>query len=250
MAEPAKSNHEGDLEFAARVLAADSGAAAQLAARYHGKLVAVLCSRGASRTEAEDLVADLWSDCFVTSADQRPLLSKYQGRSSLESWLTTVAMHRLVDLKRRQSFRVDVPASANAAEDFLERTPQSGAPLREEPLFTMLEHAIHESFSRADAEDVLMLRLVHLYALTQREVGRMWGWHESKVSRTLDAARTAVGQSILAELKRTDPWLDLRWEDFVDLCERSADFFPWPSEDNSQTSPAHQSKMQSNAAAV
>ena len=245
-----KCNHEHDLAFVARVLASDSAAASELRHRYEGKLVAVLCSRGASRTEAEDLVADLWADCFATTADERPLLSKYQGRSTLESWLITVAMHRLVDLKRRQSFRVDVQASSNAVENYLERTPQPAVALREEPLFTLLQHAIRQAFSSADPEDVLMLQLVHLYALTQREVGRMWGWHESKVSRTLETARSKVAQRILLESKRRDPWLELRWEDFVELCERSPDFLPWSAEDNSQTSPPHQSKMQSEAAVI
>ena len=250
MAESTKCNHERDLAFAARVLTSDSGAASELRQRYEGKLVAVLCSRGASRTEAEDLVADLWSDCFATSADERPLLSKYQGRSTLESWLITVAMHRLVDLKRRQSFRVDVQASSNTAEHFLERTPQPAVALREEPLFMLLQHAIRQAFSSANPEDVLMLKLVHLYALTQREVGRMWGWHESKVSRTLETARSKVAQRILSESKRSDPWLELRWEDFVELCERSPDLLPWSAEDNSQTSLPRQSKMQSEAAVM
>ena len=245
---PLKCNHEHDLAFAARVLSSDSGAASELRARYESKLVAVLCSRGATLTEAEDLVADLWSDCFATNADARPLLSKYEGRSSLESWLITVAMHRLVDLKRRQSFRVNVPGSPSAAEDFLERTPQPSPTLREEPLLQLLKQAIGQAFSSVDPEDVLMLKLVHLYALTQREVGRMWGWHESKVSRTLDTARSQIAQRILLESKRTDPWLELRWEDFVELCERSPDVLPWSAQDNSQTSRARESKMQSETA--
>ena len=250
MAEPGKCNHEHDLAFAARVLASECGAASELRARYESKLVAVLCSRGATRTEAEDVVADLWSDCFASNADARPLLSKYQGRSTLEAWLITVAMHRLLDLKRRQSFRVDVHASPSSAEHFLERTPQPAAVVAEDPLLLLLQQAIQQAFSSADPESVLMLKLVHLYALTQREIARMWAWHESKVSRTLDTARSEVAQRILVELKRTDPWLELRWEDFVELCERSPDVLQWSAEDCAQTSPRHQSKMQSEAAVV
>ena len=43
----------------------DASAAAELRSRYHGKLVGVLRARGANQTEAEDLVADLWTDCFA-----------------------------------------------------------------------------------------------------------------------------------------------------------------------------------------
>jgi predicted DNA-binding protein (UPF0251 family) len=70
-----------------------------------------------------------------------------------------------------------------------------------------------------------MLKLVHLHDLSQREISRMWGWHESKVSRTLDGARQSVSKIILLELKKVDPWLELRWEDFVELCAGSSEIF-------------------------
>ena len=53
----ATSSHEQDLNFAQSVLNVNSTAAAELRSRYHGRIVAVLCARGASATEAEDLVA-------------------------------------------------------------------------------------------------------------------------------------------------------------------------------------------------
>ncbi len=107
MQECAATGHP-DLEFVRRIQSADEDAAAQLRSRYHGKIVAVLCARGASKTEAEDLVADLWADCFSRPNNRQPLLAKYQGRCALESWLMTVATHRLVDLKRRQTFRAEL----------------------------------------------------------------------------------------------------------------------------------------------
>ena len=53
----------------------------------------------------------------------------------------------------------------------------------------------------------------------------MWGWHESKVSRTLEVTRQSAARMILADLKKIDPWLELRWEDFVELCAGSTDVF-------------------------
>ena len=53
----------------------------------------------------------------------------------------------------------------------------------------------------------------------------MWGWHESKVSRTLDTTRQSVAKIIMLELKKVDPWLELRWEDFVELCAGSSEIF-------------------------
>jgi RNA polymerase sigma factor (sigma-70 family) len=223
MPQQVTSSHEQDLNFAQSVLNVNSAAAAELRSRYQGRIVAVLCARGASPTEAEDLVADLWSDCFAARPNRQTLLSKYQGRCALESWLLTVATHRLIDLKRRQSFRVDVATPDRSADDFFDRTPQPEAVQREESLLKLLRGAIQNAFSRRDSESVLLLKLVHVHQLTQREVARMWGWHESKVSRALEGARESIARDILLELKRVDPWLDLRWEDFLELCSGSAD---------------------------
>lgn len=221
----ATSRHEQDLAFVQRVLAVDAPAAAELRNRYHGKLVGVLRSRGANQTEAEDLVADLWTDCFAARENRQTLLTKYQGRCALESWLLTVATHRLVDLKRRQNFRVEVPSSPDSSEDFFDRRPQPEKATSEKHLLHLLRQAIQRAFATQDAEAVLMLKLVHLHQLTQREIARMWGWHESKVSRTLEVTRQNVARVILAELKKVDPWLELRWEDFVELCASSSDVF-------------------------
>ena len=220
------SRHENDLAFVQRVLAIDASAASELRSRYHGKLVGVLRARGANQTEAEDLVADLWTDCFAARENRPTLLNKYQGRCALESWLLTVATHRLVDLKRRQSFRVEVPAStAESPEDFFDRRPQPEKPTSEKHLLELLRQAIQRAFAKQEPEAVLMLKLVHLHQITQRELARMWGWHESKISRTLEVTRQNVARIILAELKKVDPWLELRWEDFVELCAGSADVF-------------------------
>jgi RNA polymerase sigma factor (sigma-70 family) len=221
----APSRHEEDLAFVQRVLSGEATAASELRSRYHGKLVGVLRSRGANQTEAEDLVADLWADCFAPRGNREPLLSKYQGRCALESWLLTVATNRLVDLKRRQSFRVDVPPSPDSPEDFFDRRPHPEKASSEKQLVVLLREAIKRAFAKQEPDAVLMLKLVHIHELTQREIARMWGWHESKVSRTLDVTRQGVSRIILSELKRIDPWLELRWEDFVELCAGSSDVF-------------------------
>ena len=221
----APSRHEQDLAFVQRVLSGEPAAAAELRSRYNGKLVGVLRARGANQTESEDLVADLWADCFAPKGDREPLLSKYQGRCALESWLLTVATNRLVDLKRRQSFRVDVPPSPDSPEDFFDRRPQPEKPTSERQLVVLRRDAIKRAFAKQEPDAVLMLKLVHLHELSQREIARMWGWHESKVSRTLDVTRQNVSRMILSELKRIDPWLELRWEDFVELCAGSSDVF-------------------------
>src|SRR3954468_21883489 len=155
----AAPRHEEDLAFVQRVLAVDAPAASELRSRYHGKLVGVLRARGANPTEAEDLAADLWTDCFAPRGNRQPLLTKYQGRCALESWLLTVATNRLVDLKRRQSFRVEVPASSSdSPEDFFDRRAQPEKPTSEKPLLFLLRAAIQRAFAKQDEDAILMLK--------------------------------------------------------------------------------------------
>src|SRR5205823_12425788 len=120
-----------------------------------------------------------------------------------------VAAHRLIDLKRHQAFRSELAPreSTTAPTDSFDLMP--GTPRRyvEAPLLDLLRDAIAKAFSSCDKEGLLMLRLVHIYRVTQREIGRMWGWHESKVSRALHCAREKIRRNILSEIKLTDPWL-------------------------------------------
>ena len=153
---------------------------------------------------------------------------KYQGRCSLESWLITVAMHRLIDLKRRQTFRKQVANADSDPDQFFESIPHLDEAKTEQPLLDLMLRATRNSFASNRSEGLLMLKLLHLHRISQREIARMWGWHESKVSRALETTRQQIAAAILDELKRTDPWLELRWEDFIELCERTPDLFAAP----------------------
>ena len=194
----------------------------RLRREHHTTLMNVLVARGASPSEAEDLLADLWGDCVSRDDDRPSLLEKFSGKCPVQNWLTTVATHRLVDLKRRQKHRGELPTVGRDSElesDGFQQLPAAAPNRSEDTLVDLLKNSLQAAFAKTPAEGLLMLRLVYLNGLTQREVGHMWGWHESKVSRLLTQAMTGIETSTLSEIKRRDPWLDLAWEDFVELCE-------------------------------
>jgi RNA polymerase sigma factor (sigma-70 family) len=211
------SDRSPDLIFIKQVLDGDESAARTLQACYSARLKASLCKRGASRTEAEDLLADLWADCFGSSGE--PLLLKYEGRCPLSSWLITVVTNRLIDFKRREAFRRELPCekSVKCQANDLQPSGYFLARQLDNTLVALLRQAILNAFAAVPQEMLLMLRLVHIYEITQREIGQMWNWHESKVSRTLESARTKMRTAILAELHQADPWLTLEWDDLVEL---------------------------------
>lgn len=212
---------DGELLRARKCQHGDTAALAELRHQCHEVIQRILLARGASRTESEDLLADLWADC-VAGNDERPsLLEKFSGQCTLQNWLATVVTRRWIDLKRKQARRGDLsdPKADSSGTDLLERLPSAPAEEREDALVNLLRDSLQAAFLSCPPESMFLLRLRYLHGVTQREIVRMLGWHESKVSRTLSQAMHDIETGVLREIKRRDPWLDLTWQDFLALCE-------------------------------
>lgn len=198
--------------------------------KYHSFLVSMLRSKGANASEAEDVLADLWGSCVEGMENGKSLLAKYRGRSSLRNWFASVAIHRLYDVRRKQRpWLMSSHCSEDGEMPFapLDRRLFDLEPVREGSLTSLLRESLQAGFSQCDPCVLLMLRLVYVHDLTQREVGRMWAWHEAKVSRALTMAMAEIAAVTLRHLKRMDPGIELTWQDFVDLCETEpVEFLP------------------------
>ena len=198
----------------------DPAALAGLRESHHASLFNILRARGATADEADELLADLWGDCVPKDNDQPALLDKFSGKCSVQAWLATVATRRWIDLKRKQTRHGETNLAARDGEsDPLENLPSTATTFHEDTLVELLRESLHTAFAACAPADLLMLRLVYLHGLTQRELMRMWGWSESKVSRQLAHAMERIERTTLENLKQQDSWLDLTWQDFVDLCE-------------------------------
>lgn len=172
--------------------------------------------------------SQLWGDCAVGDAEHPPRFEKFHGKCALFTWLRTVALNELIDLKRREARFRRIEARATITDDNVEScsalAPAPVAqPATEAPLVELMKGALLSAIAKCPVESFLMLQLVYLNGLTQREVAQMWGWHESKVSRTLDSAMELIQGETLQAVKATDPWIELGWNDFVELC-RCPDF--------------------------
>lgn len=218
--ERASEGEPSDAAVIAGCLAGDAAVVIQFRNEVSPYLAAVLCRRGASPSEAEDLVSDLMNDCLAGRNGKQPLLRRFQPRSSLRSWLTTVATNRLIDYKRRQRFVVDVQGEVERAQQSVTGGHDSidDASMDSE-LAALMRDALEKALADCPAEHRLMLSLVYIDGISQRKVAQMWGWHESKISRTLSQAMEGICTRTMENIRRQDPWLQLSWEDFVSMCE-------------------------------
>jgi RNA polymerase sigma factor (sigma-70 family) len=218
---PTPRELDGELLQVRRCQQGDAEALAAVRLQCHDVLLRILISRGASRTEAEDLLADLWSDCVAGDDDRPSLLEKFSGQCKLQGWLATVVTRRWIDLKRKQARLVDLGKTASdpAEIDPLDRFAAASAEESEDALVSLLRESLRAAFVLCPPESMVLLRLRYLHGVSQREIARMLGTNETKVSRMLSDAMQDIETNALREIKKRDPWLDLTWQDFLDLCE-------------------------------
>jgi len=185
--------------------------------RYDPLLYTFLLGKGANHTEAVDLLADFWADC-VQSEQRNSLLGKFSERSSVKSWLMTILARRFFDLRRKQRVRRGNSFDAEGGNGLV--FTDNSVEQVEELTLKLLRKCLQQAFYACPSEVMLMLQLVYVHEVTQRELARMWGWHESRISRRLKQGLQGIMRETLAALRQADPHLDFTWRDVVELCQR------------------------------
>lgn len=204
-----------------KCLAGEAEALTRFRENYLDPLRAILVRRGANPAAAEEIAANLWTDCVVGRAGQPALLEKYTGRSSLKNWVFRVGLNRFFDSQRRhpEVSYLQVAHSPAASEDQLADAPVLAPPPVESGLNALLHASLKTAFDLCPAEDLLKLRLFYLHNVTQRELAQIWNCHEATIARDVDRALHQIADWTLREIGLRDPKLKLTWEDFLILCE-------------------------------
>jgi RNA polymerase sigma-70 factor (ECF subfamily) len=222
--------HAEDLELVDKAVGGDEDAVRALQEEYQPMLERVLMSRGVERTPARDLVADVVAECFGAGkkGQTRPLLEKFEGRSSLSTWMIRITWNRWLDLKRRDKFRGDLPSyddDEDRGGDRFDRLEGDdlGEDLLDEDLSELMGRAIREAFESLEPEVLLMLKLSYLHGISQTVIAQMWQCDQTRVSRSLTSARQHIASETMRLIREADPKLELEWEDFHKLCAAGLD---------------------------
>lgn len=221
-----------DAAFVRRALAGDEAAVNRFHSEYRPALERVLMARGVERGEAEDLVADIVGECFG-AGKQGPLevrlLEKFEGRSSLSTWLIRTTWNRWLDLKRRDKFRGELPEYEEDREKGVDRfdrvaSDDSDDDFIDSDLAELMAGAIRQAFANLEPDVLVMLKLSFLHGVSQTEIARMWRCDQTRISRTLSAARGRIAAETLRIIREADPDLELDWDDFKRLCAYGIEF--------------------------
>ena len=217
-----------DIEAAEAALEGDADAVAAVMAMLESPaLVSALISRGASPTEARDILDDMAGDCFGgerAKGGSHRLLGRYNGRCPLPAFFRRIAINRLISLKRASRPMVALDDDADGTREL-----PAGGPLApdggDDALIVLLRDAITRARARVDLEKLVIVRLMVSYDVPQKRLGNLLGWHESKISRAKSDLVAELRMNIMEEIRRADPWLELEWDDFLALCAESLDLF-------------------------
>jgi len=219
-----------DLDLVDRAIGGDAAAVREFQDTYRPMLERVLVSRGVDRIQAEDLVADIVAGCFGAgkNGQTRPLLEKFEGRSSLSTWMIRTTWNRWLDLKRRDKFRGELPSYEDDGEragDPFDRVAGADpdGDVLDSDLSELMGRAIREAFDSLGPEVLLMLKLSYLHGVSQTVIARMWQCDQTRVSRTLTAARQQVATETMRRIRESDAGIQLEWEDFQKLCAAGLD---------------------------
>ena len=218
--------HLDDFQLVQLAIDGDRHALQRLRLFFESPLIKFLMHRGASEQEAEEIAGEMWADCLAPSPSGSPRLATYDGNCRLGSWLNTVAVNRLISLKRKQARisrlgieSLNKPINDDGGTATLEATiPGEEDSESEPPLIELLHKAIQAGFEACTPEQFVLIRLACADRLRFADLGRMWGCNPGTISRRLDEAKSVVERTALEHVRQVDPWIELEWADFMQLC--------------------------------
>ncbi len=202
---------------------------------YQEPLLAFLQSSGALPHEAGEIVTELWSDCIASQPGGMPKLARYNGACALRTFLNTITLNTLLT-RRRKEKRWENLLSADAADAETEsdaaphaerdapgaEAKAEGADPVEPPLLAIMREAIQAAFMACPAEDFVLLQLARMDGLHALELSKMFNRATGSISRDVQRAGQEIAEATLQYIKATDPWLELKWEDFLELCHTAS----------------------------
>jgi RNA polymerase sigma-70 factor, ECF subfamily len=179
-----------------------------LIAQYEGRLLSFVDSRLRRRSASEDVVQETFIG-FLTS------LPNYDARRPLESWLFTIASHKLTDHLRREGRRPAIPLSSADGSGGAWEPPGSGRPassiarsgerrhLEEEALAEAIERQLDGWRKEGDWTKVKCMELLFVVGRGNKETSELVGITEQQVANFkfdfLERLRKFVRQQRLNE---------------------------------------------------
>jgi RNA polymerase sigma-70 factor (ECF subfamily) len=177
---------ESDALLVGRIRDGDADAWTQLIARFEGRLLAFVEGRLARRAAGEDVVQETFLG-FLSS------LPNYDFSRPLESYLFSIAAHKLTDHLRREGRRPTLPLVADESSQTPDLVGSARPPsslvasaerrsLEESALSAAMREQLERVVERGDWQKLMCLELLFVAALPNKEIAARLGLSEQSVA--------------------------------------------------------------------
>lgn len=208
-----------DLGLALGCVAGSEAAWDTFCAEYRPVLYAAARVFIPDETSARELADSLLAELYGLDAShpgRNSRLARFQGRSSLKTWLRAVLYQRFVDEYRRQKRLEPLPEEASQPT----AAPASLSAEDDRHYAECLSEALEAALSELPARDKLLLSHYYVQSLTLKQIGRLSGEHEATVSRRLQSLRRLLGKRIEGHLRRVGKLSALEIDRCLDFASR------------------------------
>ena len=170
-----------------RIRTGDAQAWSDFIARYEGRLLAFVESRLQNRAAGEDVVQETFLGFLIS-------LPNYDERTPLESWLFSIAAHKLTDLLRREGRRpaiplyspspdegvIEPPGRDRRASSLVQSKERRGG--EERIVGECLRSLIEDWYARSEFERLACMELLFVLGRTNKQTAERLGISEQAVA--------------------------------------------------------------------
>jgi RNA polymerase sigma-70 factor, ECF subfamily len=210
---------ESDRLLVQRIRRGDKAAWAELFNRYQGRLGAYVRRRLRDHAAVDDIV----QETFIGFHNSLP---NYDDRRDLQTWLFTIASHKVTDQLRRIGRRPVQPGAGGDGEDeVLDRSPdarqRAASSLarsserrdqEEEALGRALASIVGEWKAKGDYPSVMVLELLFVKGEGNKDVAARVGVSEQQVANVKFQAKKRLTEFLRAARLSADVFPELRLE--------------------------------------
>lgn len=207
---------ESDKLLVQRIRRNDTAAWEELFRRYQGRLGAYVRRRLRDHASVDDVV----QETFIGFHNSLP---NYDDRRDLQTWLFTIASHKVTDALRRIGRRPATPGGGADDDDMLDRSPDAKARAasslarsserrerEEEALGRALHAIVSEWRTRGDYASIMVLELLFVKGTGNKEVSAMVGVSEQQVANVKFQAKKRLHEFLRAAKLSADVFPELK----------------------------------------
>jgi len=207
---------ESDKLLVQRIRRNDNAAWEELFRRYQGRLGAYVRRRLRDHASVDDVV----QETFIGFHNSLP---NYDDRRDLQTWLFTIASHKVTDALRRIGRRPATPGGGAEDDELLDRSPDQNArpasslarsaerrEREEESLGRALAAIVSEWRTRGDYASVMVLELLFVKGTGNKDVAAIVGVSEQQVANVKFQAKKRLHEFLRAAKLSADVFPELR----------------------------------------